>query len=59
MLISVLGLYSRENLLMGISGFSMALFTRVKHWSLEKIEVLLVEVRNEIKDKEIHAHWLM
>ncbi|KAH8787532.1 S-adenosyl-L-methionine-dependent methyltransferase [Hyaloscypha sp. PMI_1271] len=52
-----LGWYSRENLLMGLSGFSLALFTRVKHWSKEQIEVLLAQVRNEIKDKGIHASW--
>jgi hypothetical protein len=44
---------------MGLSGFSLALLTRVKHWPRDQIEMLLVEVRNEIMDEEIHAFWPM
>jgi hypothetical protein len=59
MLISVPGAYSKRHMLMGLSGFSLALFTRVKQWSRARIEMLLFQVRNEIKDKEIHASWPM
>ncbi|PMD22671.1 S-adenosyl-L-methionine-dependent methyltransferase [Hyaloscypha hepaticicola] len=53
----ILGAWSRENLLMGLSGSSLALFTRVIHWPKDRIEMLLLEVRNEIKDRGIHASW--
>jgi hypothetical protein len=59
MLISVPGACSQCHMLMGLSGFSQAPFTRVKKWSRARIEMLLFQVRNEIMDKEIHASWPM
>lgn len=45
-----------QNLLDGLNAMSMALFTRVLGWSTERIEVLLAEVRNDLKDRRIHAY---
>ena len=52
----MLGEIEMENVLLGIEGFSMALFTEVLGWSREELEVLLVDVRKEIKNGAIHAH---
>jgi hypothetical protein len=41
------------------SGISMALFTRGLGWSVEELEVFLVDVRREMKSTKIHAYWNM
>jgi hypothetical protein len=48
--------WCQQNLLDGLNAMSMALFTRVLGWSTERIEVLLAEVRNDLRDRSIHAY---
>ena len=48
--------WCQQNLLDGLNAMSMALFTRVLGWSMERIEVLLAGVRNDLKDRKIHAY---
>jgi len=52
-----LGMWNCENFSAGVSGFSMALFTRVLGWTPEQLEVFLVDVRKEMKDTRIHAYF--
>ncbi|KAK2063557.1 methyltransferase domain-containing protein [Colletotrichum caudatum] len=52
-----LGTWSYENAMMGLEGLCLAIFTRVLQWPKEKIDVLLVQVRNDLKNREIHAYW--
>ncbi|CZS95672.1 related to methyltransferase [Rhynchosporium agropyri] len=52
-----LGAWSLENMAPSLEGFSMALFTRVFKWTKEEVEVFLVDVRKEMSDPQIHAHW--
>ncbi|KAL2060667.1 hypothetical protein VTL71DRAFT_9308 [Oculimacula yallundae] len=52
-----LGMWNCENYLAGLSGFSMALFTRVFQWSPAQLEVFLVDVRKELSDTRIHAYF--
>ncbi|CZR56285.1 related to methyltransferase [Phialocephala subalpina] len=54
-----LGMWNCENMLTGLSGFSMALFTRVLGMSAEEVEVYIVDARKEMKDTKIHAKWPM
>lgn len=54
-----LGMWNCENFSAGVSGFSIALFTRVLGWTPEQLEVFLVDVRKEIKDTRIHAYFPM
>lgn len=54
-----LGAWMLMNVLEGLQGFSLALMTRVLGMSREEVEVFLVDVRNSIKDKSIHAYWPM
>lgn len=54
-----LGMWNCENMLTGLSGFSMALFTRVLGWSAEEVEINVVDVRKQMKDTKIHAKWPM
>ncbi|KAG9238025.1 S-adenosyl-L-methionine-dependent methyltransferase [Amylocarpus encephaloides] len=51
-----IGIRNTENLVSGISGLSMALFTRVHGWSMEEVEVFLVNVRKDIMDTSIHSY---
>jgi hypothetical protein len=48
--------WSQQNLLDGLNAMSMAFFTRVLGWSTKRIEVLLAEVRKDLKDRSIHAY---
>ena len=52
-------MWALENMESGLSAFSVAFFTRVLGWTLEEVEVFLVDVRNEMKDPKIHAYWPM
>jgi hypothetical protein len=50
-----IGLWTNENVGGGLSGLSMALFTRVLGWKPEAVEIFLAEVRSEMNDAKIHA----
>ncbi len=54
-----LGLWVMVNLLDGLQGFTMALFTRVLGWSVEQVELLLVDIRKDVQSKKIHTYWVM
>lgn len=52
-----LGLWHGTNLLEGLEGFSLALFTRVLGWTPQQVQVFLVKVRAESKSPRIHAYY--
>ncbi|KAH9207970.1 S-adenosyl-L-methionine-dependent methyltransferase [Leptodontidium sp. 2 PMI_412] len=52
-----LGMLSRQNMLDGIEGLSMALFTRVLAWSKEEVDVFLASVKKELQRDSLHAYW--
>jgi hypothetical protein len=54
--LKALGRHMRENFLMGIEGFSMALFTDVLGMSRAEVEVFLIDVRKDIENRKIHAY---
>ena len=39
---------------MGLQGIAMGLFTRILGWTAAEVEVFLVGLRKELKDKSIH-----
>jgi hypothetical protein len=43
----------------GLSGLSVAVFTRVLGWSIEELELFLVEVKRDMKDTKIHSYFPM
>lgn len=55
-LLKQMGLMWQRNLLNGLSGFSLALLTRIKGRTVEDIEVSLVDVRKDLFDKSKHAY---
>ncbi|CAI0650464.1 unnamed protein product [Colletotrichum noveboracense] len=50
-----LGMWTYENLGNGLSGLSLALFTRALGWSPAPLEVFLAEARKNMRDKSIHG----
>ncbi len=51
------GAFAMVSMLEGMSGMSMAVFTRNLGWEPIEVEVLLANVRNEWKQKGIHAYY--
>ncbi|KAL2255852.1 hypothetical protein VTK26DRAFT_2614 [Humicola hyalothermophila] len=46
-----------ENLLYGLSGMVTRLFVKALKWTPEQIQVFLVDVRKEIKNRNVHCYW--
>lgn len=53
------GLFNVIGLLDGLSGLSQRVFTRGLDWTIEEMEVLLMQVRNECKNRKIHTYFPM
>ncbi|KAN0122805.1 S-adenosyl-L-methionine-dependent methyltransferase [Hyaloscypha variabilis] len=51
-----LGKYWAENLLAGLQGFTLGLFSRELNWSKTEIEVYLVNIRKSLTDHKVHAY---
>ena len=54
-----LGMWQNENMCYGIEGFSLALFTRILGWKKEEVDVFLMKVRRDIRDRSIHSYLPM
>lgn len=52
----LIGMWAQQNLLDGVEAMSMAILTRGLGWSREKVELLLVGVRNDLKNRHIHSY---
>ncbi|RAL58729.1 hypothetical protein DID88_003035 [Monilinia fructigena] len=52
-----LGMWHLENLTSGLMGLSVAIFTRLLGWTVEELELFLVDVRREMRDTSIHGYW--
>jgi len=51
----MLGAWCKEDVLSGLQGWSMAVLTRGLGMSPNEVEMLLMEVRNDINSKKLHA----
>jgi hypothetical protein len=54
-----LGAWTLQNFLDGLQGFTLALFSRVQGWTIQEIEVFLVEVRADLQNRKYHGYWPM
>lgn len=52
-----LGRWHLANSLDGLEGFSMALCTRAHGMTTEEVQLLMMDVRKDMKNKSIHAYW--
>ncbi|OJD35752.1 s-adenosyl-l-methionine-dependent methyltransferase [Diplodia corticola] len=55
----MLGRWTFENLGRGLQGISLALLTKVLGWSKEAVELFLVNVRQDMSNREKHYYWQM
>jgi hypothetical protein len=54
--LKMVGLYMRSIILDGLQGNSIKPFTKGLGWSVEEVEVFLVDVRKCLMDKSIHTY---
>lgn len=47
----------RDSMLIGIGGYSCAVFTRILGWEVLNLELFLKNVRKEWRSKNIHGFW--
>ncbi|EWZ78494.1 hypothetical protein FOWG_17246 [Fusarium oxysporum f. sp. lycopersici MN25] len=52
-----LGAWNNENTNLVLESISFAPLTRGLDWTIEEVNVLLVDVRKELNDPNIHAYW--
>ncbi|PKS12522.1 hypothetical protein jhhlp_000729 [Lomentospora prolificans] len=52
-----LGQWSYENIDSGLEAISNAIFTRFHGWTKEDLDAFLIEVREDMKNTEIHSYW--
>ena len=55
--LKLVGAFEMENLLFGLSGMTARLFSKTLKWSPEQVEMFLIDVRREIKNRNVHAYW--
>lgn len=53
------GMFLSAGMVQGVSGLSQRVFTNALGWSIEEMELLLAEVRNEWKDRRVHSYCPM
>ncbi|EGU82511.1 hypothetical protein FOXB_06975 [Fusarium oxysporum f. sp. conglutinans Fo5176] len=52
-----LGAWNNENTNLVLESITLAPLTRGLDWTMEEVNVLLVDVRKELNDPNIHAYW--
>jgi hypothetical protein len=52
----LLGAISQQNLLEGVASMSTAAFTRILGWTKENLDIFLARVREDLKNKDVHAY---
>lgn len=53
----LIGAFEQHNMLTGMSGMSLRLFSKAFGWSQERTERYLVDVRRDIKNLDYHSYW--
>ncbi|CAI0652723.1 unnamed protein product [Colletotrichum noveboracense] len=51
-----IGAYNYENVMDAVDGLAMAPLTRAYEWTRAEVEVFLVDVRKDVKNKEYHSY---
>ncbi|KAI8208319.1 Secondary metabolism regulator LAE1 [Colletotrichum sp. SAR 10_65] len=52
-----IGMWNYENTIMGLEGYTIAPLTRALDWTPTEVDILLTDVRKDLKDRSIHAYW--
>ena len=51
------GTWCYEVLSEGLQGMSLMLFTNALGWSAEEVEVFLIDVRKDLRNRQLHGYW--
>jgi len=51
------GAWVQQNMLDAVESLSLMIFTNVLGWSRAEVDVFLVDVRKDLKNRQIHAYW--
>ena len=51
-----IGAWTYENIMEGMEGFSLSLLSKELGWTKEEIDVFLIDVRRDLRDRSIHAY---
>ncbi|TDZ32612.1 Secondary metabolism regulator LAE1 [Colletotrichum spinosum] len=52
-----LGIWQNENLNEGVEGFIIAPFTRILGWTKEEVQMLLIDIRKDVNNRNLHAYF--
>lgn len=52
----LIGEWSLENMLAGVEAWYMRPFTGALGWKKEEVQVFMIDVRKDLKDRNIHAY---
>lgn len=52
-----IGLFEQVNMTQGVNALSVMLFTRALKWSVEEVELFLMDVRKDVKDRRLHTYY--
>lgn len=55
----MLGMMQMENILDGLHGMSIGLFTKMLGMSAEEVELMLVDVRKDMRNTKIHFYYIV
>tara|TARA_R110002060_G_scaffold40647_2_gene52006 strand:- start:1389 stop:1721 length:333 start_codon:yes stop_codon:yes gene_type:complete len=55
--LKLLGAWEMENLLSSLEGMVMRIFQKALGWTAEEVLVFLVDVRKDIKNRNLHGYW--
>jgi len=53
----LIGAFEMHNLLRGLSGMSLRMFSKGFGWTREEIEIYLAGVRKDIQNMSYHTYW--
>jgi len=51
------GLFEMINMTEGMQGLTVMLWTRCLGWTAAEVELFLMDVRNEVKNRKIHCYY--
>ncbi|KAJ0117353.1 methyltransferase domain-containing protein [Diaporthe amygdali] len=55
----MLGMMQMENILDGLHGFSIGLFTKMLGMAAEEVELMLMDVRKDLRNTKIHFYYIV
>ena len=51
------GMFESINMQEGLEGLSIKVFTRALGWSVERVQMFLMDVRKQVKNRHVHSYY--